>query len=40
MKTVEDALGLLEYSSIAAGVRAADEVLKTARVALLRASPV
>jgi microcompartment protein CcmL/EutN len=35
-----DALGLLETSSIAAGVRAADEVLKAARVELLEAVPV
>jgi microcompartment protein CcmL/EutN len=35
-----DALGLLETSSIAAGVRVADEVLKAARVELLDAVPV
>lgn len=33
-------LGLLESTSIAAGVRAADEVLKTAPVSLLTAAPV
>ena len=33
-------LGLLESTSIAAGVRAADEVLKTAPVTLLTAAPV
>ena len=33
-------LGLLEVSSIAAGVRAADEVVKAARVELLEAVPV
>lgn len=35
-----EALGLLETSSIAAGVRVADEVLKAARVELLEAVPV
>ncbi|MFN8179373.1 MAG: BMC domain-containing protein [bacterium] len=37
---VGDALGLLETSSIAAGVRVADEVLKAAPVELLEAVPV
>ena len=40
MAPLGDALGLLETSSIAAGVRAADEVLKAAPVELLEAVPV
>lgn len=40
MEVVGDALGLLETSSIAAGVRATDEVLKTATIHLLEACPV
>ena len=40
MKIEGDALGLLETSSIAAGVRATDEVLKTATIRLVEACPV
>ncbi len=40
MKFPGDSLGLLEIDSIAAGVRATDEVLKTARVELVEACPV
>ncbi|MGH2570861.1 MAG: BMC domain-containing protein, partial [bacterium] len=40
MKIEGDALGLLETSSIAAGVRATDEVLKTATIWLVEACPV
>ena len=35
-----DALGLLELDSIAAGVRATDEILKTAHIRLLEALPI
>lgn len=35
-----ESLGLLELSSIAAGVRAADEVVKSARVELLEVAPI
>jgi microcompartment protein CcmL/EutN len=40
MTPLGDALGLIETSSIAAGVRIADEVLKAAPVTLLEAVPV
>lgn len=40
MKLSFDSLGLLECSSIASGVRAADEVLKAAHVKLLEAIPI
>jgi microcompartment protein CcmL/EutN len=40
VKLPGDALGLLETGSIAAGVRAADEVLKAARVVMVEACPV
>ncbi|MGQ0721761.1 MAG: BMC domain-containing protein [Candidatus Eiseniibacteriota bacterium] len=40
MKLPGDALGLLETHSIAAGVRAADEVLKAATVHLIEACPI
>lgn len=40
MRVTGDALGLLETSSIAAGVRAADEVLKTATIHLIEACPI
>lgn len=40
MRVTGDALGLLETSSIAAGVRATDEVLKTATITLVEACPI
>ena len=40
MKVRDDALGLLETHSIAAGVRAADELLKAAAVHLIEACPI
>jgi microcompartment protein CcmL/EutN len=40
VKIPADSLGLLETSSIASGVRATDEVLKTAGVELVEACPV
>lgn len=40
MKLVGSALGLLETNSIAAGVRAADDVLKAAAVHLVEAAPI
>ena len=40
MKWNAESLGLLELSSIAAGVRAADEMMKAARVELLEAIPI
>ncbi len=40
MRIPGDSLGLLECSSIAAGVRATDEILKTARVEVVEACPV
>jgi microcompartment protein CcmL/EutN len=40
MHLADVALGLLETSSIAAGVRVADEVVKTADVTLLEAAPI
>jgi microcompartment protein CcmL/EutN len=40
MQVADDALGLLELNSIAAGVRATDEILKTAHIRLLEALPI
>jgi microcompartment protein CcmL/EutN len=40
MKWTAESLGLLELTSIAAGVRAADEVVKAAHVELLEAIPI
>ncbi len=40
MRLAADSLGMLELSSIAGGVRAADEILKAARVELLEAIPI
>jgi hypothetical protein len=40
MEWTADSLGLLELSSIAAGIRAADEVVKAARVDLVEAIPI
>lgn len=37
---IRDSLGLIETNSIAAGVRAADEIMKAAHVRLLEASPI
>ncbi|NNE44531.1 MAG: BMC domain-containing protein, partial [Gemmatimonadetes bacterium] len=40
MRVRDDALGLLETDSIAAGVRAADELMKAASVELIEACPI
>lgn len=40
MRIPPDSLGLLETSSIASGVRAADEIVKTANVHLVEACPI
>lgn len=40
MRVPDDALGLLETESIAAGVRAADELMKAAAVHLIEACPI